>query len=80
MYAAPAFHTALSAVLDTEALVHLDFTEVPYLDSSGVGAIIKLLQKARAAGRSLTFSGISGTPRKVLAMANILPLLKEKTP
>jgi len=57
--------------------VHIDCSGVRYLDSSGVGAIIKLLQAARANRTRLTFSGITGMPRKVLSMSNILPLLKE---
>ena len=57
--------------------LHLDFSRINYLDSSGVGTIIKTLQVAKARGIKLTFSGIQGTPRKVLSMANILPLLVE---
>jgi len=59
---------------------HVDCSRVQYLDSSGVGTIIKTLQTARARGIKMTFSGIQGTPRKVLSMANILPILTEATP
>uniref|UniRef100_A0A7C3EG40 Anti-sigma factor antagonist n=1 Tax=Gracilinema caldarium TaxID=215591 RepID=A0A7C3EG40_9SPIR len=59
---------------------HIDCSRVHYLDSSGVGTIIKTLQEAKARGIKMTFSGIQGTPRKVLSMANILPILTEATP
>lgn len=59
--------------------LHIDFSRVNYLDSSGVGTIIKTLQATKAKGIKLTFSGIQGTPRKVLSMANILPILVEDT-
>ncbi|AEJ18640.1 STAS domain-containing protein [Gracilinema caldarium] len=59
---------------------HIDFSRVSYLDSSGVGTIIKTLQAAKAKGITMTFSGIQGTPRKVLSMANILPILTETNP
>jgi anti-anti-sigma factor len=57
--------------------LHFDLSGVAYLDSSGVGAIVKIVQAARRIGSKLRFSGISGTPRRVLDLANILPLLVE---
>ena len=50
---------------------------VSYLDSTGVGAIIRLVQAAKKMGRELRFSGISGTPRRVLVMSNIISIMKE---
>lgn len=55
----------------------LDLGAVDYLDSCGVGIIIKLLQQIRLAGGSLHFRGLHGTPRRVLEMSNVLNLLKE---
>jgi anti-sigma B factor antagonist len=57
--------------------LHIDLSRISYLDSSGVGTIIKTLQAAKTKSIRLTFSGIQGTPRKVLSMANILPILTE---
>lgn len=56
--------------------VVLDFAGVRYLDSSGVGAVIRLLQKARSIGGELRVANLGGTPRKVLEMSNIISLLK----
>jgi len=54
----------------------LDFAGVRYLDSSGVGALIRLLQKSRAAGGEVRLVNLTGTPKKVLEMSNIIHLLK----
>jgi anti-anti-sigma factor len=56
----------------------LDLNEVNYLDSSGVGAIIKIIRLAKEKQITLTFRGIKGTPRKVLDMSNILSLIIEE--
>jgi len=78
LYSASILYKTYCTIADRgESLVHFDFSAVNYLDSSGVGAIIRILQVAKSKGLRLSFSGIQGTPRKVLAMSNILPLLKE---
>jgi len=58
--------------------IHLDFSGVIYLDSSGVGAIIKILRQSKERRVNLKFHGITGTPRKVLKMSNILTLINEE--
>ena len=60
-----------------EKCLQFDLSGVAYLDSSGVGSIVRILQAARAVGAKIRFSGIRGTPRRVLELANILPLLAE---
>ncbi len=57
--------------------VVLDLAGVDYLDSCGVGIIIKLLQQIRAVSGTLRFQGIHGTPRRVLEMSNVIKLLEE---
>ena len=57
--------------------LRIDMSGVSYLDSTGVGAIIRLVQSAKNMGRELRFSGISGTPRRVLVMSNIISIMKE---
>ena len=58
--------------------LRVDMSAVTYLDSTGVGAIIRLVKSAKALGRELRFSGVTGSPRKVLVMSNIITLLKEE--
>jgi anti-sigma B factor antagonist len=80
MYAAVTFARAVEKRMDEGARrVVVDFAEVKYLDSSGVGALIRLLQKARALGGELRVASLGGTPRKVLEMSNILSILKTST-
>ncbi len=58
--------------------LRIDMAGVSYLDSTGVGAIIRLVQSAKKMGRELRFSGITGTPRRVLVMCNIISIMKEE--
>lgn len=78
LYNAPAFLKALMARLDAgDKRLRLDCAGLRYLDSTGVGAIIKLLQSAKAKGGEIRFTGLSGTPRKVLTLCNVITLIKE---
>jgi len=56
----------------------LDMNGVAYLDSSGVGSIIKIIKLTREKHIILRFRGIQKTPRKVLEMSNILSLITEE--
>jgi len=77
LYSAPRFKTAmLRKIEDGVRRLLLDMSGVRYLDSTGVGAIICILQAARKSGGELRFSGVSGSPRRVLEMSSILPLMK----
>jgi anti-sigma B factor antagonist len=79
MYNAPELLTALLEKMSQGYLsVFLDFSGVAYLDSSGVGVIIKLIKYAKEKKVDLQFRGIQGTPRRVLKMSNILSLITEE--
>ena len=79
LYAAPRFAADMLGRIGAGARrLSLDLSGVEYLDSTGVGAIIRILQEARKTGTWLGFSGIAGSPRKVLRMTNILALLREE--
>jgi len=78
LYSAPSFAAAVQArIADGAKRLRLDLTAVEYLDSTGVGAIIRILQAAKRTGAELRFRGVGGTPRKVLKMSNILSLMRE---
>lgn len=78
LYQAPGFSTFVLDKIDAGwKTLMLDFTEVGYLDSTGVGSIIKIVQALRKKGGRLRCRGLSGSPRRVLEMSNILPLLEE---
>jgi anti-anti-sigma factor len=57
--------------------VYVDFSEVPYLDSSGIGAVIRIVQFSKTKKIDLRFRGITGMVRKVLRLSNILSIITE---
>jgi anti-anti-sigma factor len=78
MYSAKEFFIAVTDKMkDGLSCIFLDFSEVIYLDSSGVGAIIKIIKYSQEKKINLKFRGLTGTPRKVLRMSNILSLITE---
>jgi anti-sigma B factor antagonist len=58
----------------------LDFSGVSYLDSSGVWAVIRIIQHSKLKNIDLSFRGITGTVRKVMRLSNILSIIKEDGP
>lgn len=65
---------SLAALAGVEAReVVIDFSAVPYLDGSGVGAISFLFKRLAARGRRLTLCGVGGQP---LAMFRHLGLAR----
>ena len=77
LYASVAFCDAVVAKLEGGSpRMVVDMGGIRYLDSSGVGALIRLLQKARTLGGEIRVANLSGTPRRVLEMSNIITLLK----
>ena len=80
MYSAEKFFSGVTEKMSMGfSRVFLDFSEVIYLDSSGIGAIIRIIKRSKEKNIDLRFRGISGTPRKVLRMSNILTLINEET-
>jgi len=78
MYNAKEFLTTVMEKMNSGfTSVYIDFSGVIYLDSSGVGAIIKSIQFSKEKKVALKFRGITGTPRKVLKMSNILTIINE---
>ncbi len=77
LYSAPAFcKAAMDATMEGPSILVLDLSALEYLDSSGVGTIIQLLQQARKRGGELRVAGLAGSALKVLKMTNILQILK----
>ncbi|WP_341678891.1 STAS domain-containing protein [Niveibacterium sp. SC-1] len=59
----------LIALDDTEVYV-VDLASVNYLDSSALGMLLLLRDKARQAGKEVSLSGVQGSVREVLEIAN----------
>jgi anti-anti-sigma factor len=57
--------------------MRVDFSGVRYLDSSGIWAVIRIVQYAKSKTIDLRFSGITGVVRKVMRLSNILSIIKE---
>jgi anti-sigma B factor antagonist len=52
----------------------LDFTNVQWLDSAGVGAMVQLLVRRAKTGQGLAIAGLSPRNRAVLEVAQVLKL------
>ena len=56
----------------------LDFTEVSFIDSSGVAVVINALRNMRAIGGHLLLTGIGAQPMKVFQAAGIHKIIEIK--
>lgn len=81
LYNAPRFKTAILERLEAgDRRMLFDMSGLRYLDSTGVGAIIAILQTSKKCGGEIVFRGVSGSPRRVLEISSILPLMKLENP
>ncbi len=51
--------------------VVLDFAEVPYIDSAGLGAVISVFLHFKQAGRKIALSGMNEKCRALMKMTNV---------
>lgn len=58
---------------DTRGVI-LDLTDVPFVDSSGLGMLVRLHASARTAGDGLRLCALSATLRQVLQITNLYKL------
>lgn len=72
------FRTAYEKVLDEPQAreIEVNFGSVDYLDSSALGMLLLLKEKADAAGKSVTLASPSGVVKQVLDIANFGKLFK----
>ena len=56
---------------ETPRTLTLDFTEVGFMDSSGIGLIVGRLEAARAIGATLTLSGLSMRLERLLTLSGV---------
>jgi anti-sigma B factor antagonist len=76
LYAAPAARESLLArMMSEDHRMLVDMSGVRYLDSSGIGTLIRLIQHSRDKKGRILFAGLQASPLRVLTMSNILPLL-----
>ena len=78
LYSAPRLKVAILKKIEAGVKrILFDMADLRYLDSSGVGVIICLLQAAKRVGGEVRFRGLAGAPRRVLERTNLLPIIKE---
>ena len=58
------------------AVCILDFSEVTFMDSSGIAVVINALRNVKAIGGRLVLSGIRAQPMKVFQTAGIHKLIE----
>jgi anti-sigma B factor antagonist len=66
-------HARVGDSLEKYGDVVLQLDEVEFVDSSGLGALVRLMQAARAKGGDVKLSGLPPKIRKVLQMTSLLP-------
>ncbi len=78
LYSAPGLKASLLKRLEEGCRrILIEMSELRYLDSSGVGVVISVLQTAKRLGADIRFRGLQGGPRRVLERTNMLPLMRE---
>jgi anti-sigma B factor antagonist len=55
----------------------LDFSEVVYIDTSGLAVLIEVLRSAKQLGKTLQFSGLRERPRYLFESTGLLRLFDE---
>jgi len=79
LYSAPLFAASvISMIHKGERSLEIDMSGLRYLDSTGVGSIVRILQAMRERQGKLRFSGIGGMPRRVLRMSNVISIMVER--
>lgn len=70
------FRAAYEAVIDDARVsaVSVDLAKVDYLDSSALGMLLMLRDKAAAAGKSVALTNARGVVKQVLDIANFRKL------
>ena len=68
----PAFQHALLKLLDRRPLrIVINLAAVPYMDSSGVASLVKLLARVRKSGLSMCLTGLTERVRSVFEITRL---------
>lgn len=75
---APALRSAVAELIAAgEARVVIDMTDLQFVDSSGLGALVGGLKSARVAGGDLRIAAVSEAVRTVLHLTNLDRVLRD---
>ncbi len=74
------FRAAYEQALETAGVreIEINFSAVDYLDSSALGMLLLLREKAEATGKLVVLAGLQGTVKQVLEIANFGKLFSVK--
>jgi anti-sigma B factor antagonist len=68
----PILKTEVKALLPKRQQVVLDFTDLSYMDSAGLGTLVGLYISAKSAGCELQLVNLSPRIRELLSLTNVL--------
>jgi anti-sigma B factor antagonist len=74
---APQLRNKVKTLVAEEKLIILDLKEVPFMDSSGLGALATLYVSCRTHGCKLELINVSQAMRTLLGMTNLLSLFEQ---
>jgi len=61
---------------ESSSVLILDFTEVPFIDSAGLGAVVSAHVNARKSDRRILFAAFNGQARTLIEMTHVNDLLE----
>jgi anti-sigma B factor antagonist len=74
---APELRAALDALIDSgTGAVDVDMAGVTFIDSSGLGALIAALKRARQRDADITISNLTGATRRVFEITGLIEVFK----
>jgi len=68
---APRLDEVLTACWQPSARLVIDATDIPFMDSTGLGVLVKAAVRAREAGGSVALVAVASRVRKVLAITGL---------
>jgi anti-sigma B factor antagonist len=60
---------------EKSSTIILDFTDVPYIDSAGLGSLVTAYVSRHKAGRTMALSGVNRRVLKLFEITRVEPLL-----
>ncbi len=68
------FYAEVSSLIPTNKQIVIDLSDVTYMDSMGLGTIIRLYVSAKAAGCDLQLINLGKRVRELMGMTNVLQI------
>jgi anti-sigma B factor antagonist len=71
------FHQAVKSLLPEAKLITIDLADLTFVDSMGLGTLVRLYVSARQSGSRLTVEHLGKQVRNVLSITNLLSVLAQ---